>query len=129
MKSGDYELVIAPDNYPGKKDRGRYCFEHYLIYWQNTGILPKEGEIIHHKNGKKCDNTFENLELMTCQAHASLHAKLRGITYITLICSYCNKEFTKELRQVGTKIKQGQKDFYCNRSCAAKHFGRGRSKK
>ena len=31
MKSGNYILIKAPDNYPGKKYRGKYCYEHHYV--------------------------------------------------------------------------------------------------
>ena len=31
-------------------------------------------------------------------------------------------------QNIKTKLKIGQKDFYCNKICMAKHFGRGRKK-
>ena len=78
MKNGPYELVIAPDDFPGKKYRDIYCYEHTLVWWINTGVIPKSNEIIHHKQpGNKRDNRFENLELLTNSEHAKLHGDLK----------------------------------------------------
>lgn len=73
MKNGPYELVVAPEDYPGKKYRDRYCYEHHLSYWRATGEVIKPGETIHHKNEQKLDNEPGNLEKMPNGAHASLH--------------------------------------------------------
>ena len=40
MKNGDYNLAIAPPDFPGKKYRGKYCSEHVLNYWLANGIVP-----------------------------------------------------------------------------------------
>lgn len=73
MKNGPYEMVIAPKDYPGKKYRDRYCYEHTLVWWKNTGTIPKDNEIIHHKNGNKRDNPFSNLELRKKGGHVNYH--------------------------------------------------------
>jgi uncharacterized Zn-finger protein len=57
------------------------------------------------------------------------HSHLKGTYYIELTCAFCGNKFERDIRNVSTKIKNGQKDFYCNRSCMAKDFGAGRPKK
>lgn len=116
MKNGNYTLVVAPENYPGKKYRDKYCYEHILVWWQNTGYLLKKGEIIHHKNGNHRDNRFENLELMRNSLHSFNHSST-GKTMIKIKCNFCKKEFKRELRYIKISKKKGQKNFYCNRSC------------
>jgi len=74
MKNGNYELIIAPDDWPGKKYREKYCLEHHYVYWKNTGILCEKGFIIHHKNCDRFDNRFENLELLSNRQHSINHA-------------------------------------------------------
>ena len=90
MKNGEYELVIAPNDYPGKKYRGKYCYEHTLVWWQNTGTLPKENETLHHKNKDKRDNRFENLRLFLREDHDKYHGA-ESIEYhrIKCICPQC----------------------------------------
>lgn len=73
MRNGPYILVGAPEDYPGPKYRGRYCYEHHLVWWENGGQLPRVGELIHHVNHDKTDNQYENLELMTVSAHTRQH--------------------------------------------------------
>ena len=45
MINGDYILVVAPPDYPGVKYRGRYCYEHRLVWWKEHNFLPKDDEI------------------------------------------------------------------------------------
>lgn len=75
MKCGNYELVKAPLDYPGKKYRDKYCYEHHLVWWQITGNIISEKEVIHHINENKRDNRFENLELLNKKVHTSNHSK------------------------------------------------------
>jgi len=74
MKNGPYELVVAPEDFPGKKYRGRYCYEHTLVYWKEHGVLPASDETIHHKNGDRRDNDPANLELSSRAEHSRSHA-------------------------------------------------------
>ena len=116
MKNGPYELVKAPDNYPGKKYRGKYCYEHHLVYWKHYGILPGLNEVIHHKNERKRDNRIENLELVTHKTHNKLH-KYRGDT--TIVCTECGEKFIKSLSYVEIRSRAGI-PLFCGRVCAGK---------
>lgn len=127
MRNGNYELVKAPDNYIGRKYRGKYCYEHHLVYWKETGMFPGRDEVVHHINGNTRDNKFENLELQKKKDHCKYHSST-GRTMIILTCAFCGRVFRKERRQAHG-IKKNQRDFYCNRHCMAKHFGGRRSKK
>lgn len=120
MRNGNYTLVIAPDNYPGKKYRGRYIYEHHLVWWQNTNILVPEGYMIHHRNHKHRDNGFKNLEMINKGSHTSLHNK-RGAEKIALNCAYCKKPFVRDKRNAQCKINMKQERFYCCRSHQVSH--------
>jgi hypothetical protein len=115
MRNGDYLLVVAPDEYPGKRYRGRYCYEHHLVYWQHTGDTVKNGEVIHHRNGNKHDNRFENLEKLENSVHTSLHSRPK--TMIRLVCALCGIEFEREARNVNFYVRRGRDQFYCRREC------------
>ena len=77
MKNGPYELVIAPPEYPGKRYRGRYCYEHHLVWRENTGHVVQPGEHIHHKDENKRNNDFDNLRLKGKSEHRREHALKR----------------------------------------------------
>lgn len=115
MKNGPYILIVAPCNYPGKKYRGRYAYEHQIVWWSNTASLVPKGYSIHHKNDDKHDNNFTNLELISNSTHGKIHARKKQ-NPVPLACGYCGKMFLHDKRNYNYKIKIGQKIFYCCRS-------------
>lgn len=71
----DYVTIKAPD-YPGYKYQGLYCYEHHYVWWKNTGeLVNKNINMIHHVNGNKKDNVFENLKKITLDEHNKIHRK------------------------------------------------------
>lgn len=61
-------------NFPGYKKKGKYVPLHNYVYWQHTGIVPEQGKtVIHHKDGNRNNNEFENLELVTVKKHGKEH--------------------------------------------------------
>jgi hypothetical protein len=119
MKNGDYILVIAPENYPGKKYRGRYCYEHVLVAWIKYGRLPAIGEEVHHVNENKHDNDPSNVEIITSVEHKKLHGVKRAVEQIKIVCAYCEIEFEMPPNKYRSAIKTGQ-TIHCSRSCAVR---------
>lgn len=66
-----YKLIYIPSAHP-ELEQGWLKYHHF-VWWQNTGELPPEDKIVHHKNGDKLDNKFENLEVMTNSDHIRHH--------------------------------------------------------
>ena len=94
MKNGPYILVKAPPEYPGKKYRGKYCYEHHLVYWKHHGITRKPNQCIHHINGNTHDNRIENLQMKKWRGHSQEHHSKKSP--IQCICEWCEKKyFTK----------------------------------
>lgn len=117
MINGEYIMVIVPKDYPGKKYRGKYCYEHYLVYWKTYGIVPNEDEIIHHKNEDKHFNVPENLELMKRKDHSSLHKENLQNSLVLLKCPGCQRMFFREKRQ--TFLQKGGTHSCCSKKCAS----------
>ena len=110
MINGDYELIVPPKDYPGHLYRGKYALEHRVVWWENTGYLPGPNEDIHHINGQKRDNRFENLELVNHAEHARNHSTI-GRTMIKLVCPNCDTILCCSVqKQFGSVTQPGQRN-------------------
>ena len=127
MKNGPYELVIAEPGYPGVKYRGRYCYEHHSVWWKSKGNVPAKGEIVHHLDGNKRNNSIENLSLMPEAQHLSLHGKERGIQCLELKCPACDVLFIREKRN--SHLVKGGKYSVCSSRCRGRMSGWNKSVK
>jgi HNH endonuclease len=120
MRNGPYELVAAPADFPGKRYRDRYCYEHTLVWWLNTGRLPLPGHVIHHDNENKRDNRFENLKEKTNQAHTAEHTRERH-PLITVPCGNCGSGFAIPAGRVMVRKRQSKSGLlFCGHACQAK---------
>ena len=123
LRNGEYILVVAPDDYPGKRYRDKYCYEHHLVWWENTGCIINDGEIIHHLDENKTHNVFSNLELHTRSSHAQLHcidsSFYKGAAEtVDLTCFECGSLFILQKSVFKTRIKSaGHSNLCCSRSC------------
>ena len=119
MKNGTYELVVSPLDYPGKLYRGRYCYEHHLVWWQHTGEVLGPGEEIHHKNEHRRENRFGNLEKQGGILHRKYHGQKRHeASAVVLMCPQCDKEFKVYGHEYRTRKKQSKSGYlFCSRSC------------
>lgn len=53
---------------------GMGIYEHHQVWYENTGhIVDSSIEVVHHINGIKTDNRFENLQLMSINEHCRIH--------------------------------------------------------
>lgn len=72
-----YIEVYAPDH-PNKNKRN-CVYEHQLVMEKHIGRYLEKGEVVHHKDLCKTNNSIENLQLMTNSEHTRLHG-LMGTT-------------------------------------------------
>lgn len=123
MKNGPYNLVIAPDKYPGKKYRGRYAYEHIVVFWQKWGQVPGKGFEVHHINGDHRDNRISNLQLVTNKEHRKLHGDAsKAKTQVKDKCGYCLKDIIVDGHNHRFRVKTNKyKKVFCSRSCGAKN--------
>lgn len=119
MKNGPYILMVAPDDYPGKKYRGRYAYQHSVVYWQHYNKVAEKGFVIHHKNHNKHDNRIENLELTSSTTHGKEHGE-KPWTYVFVHCCFCKNLFRIAGSHYRTRLKQNGNNIYCGRSCQVK---------
>lgn len=121
MKNGPYVLIVPPENYPGKWYRGKYAYEHHVVWWKHTGQTLPPGHVLHHKNEKKTDNQISNLELKTVGVHNAEHSSERGAGCKLIACGWCKNKFTITIRRWNFGKRRGRKLFFCSRSHAVKH--------
>lgn len=67
-----YILIRKPDHPRASKG---LIFEHILVMEEHLGRYLLPGENIHHLNGVRSDNRFENLELWTKPQPIGVRAK------------------------------------------------------
>ena len=117
MKNGDYIVVKAPENYPGRTYKGklRLVLEHHLVWWQNSGQVVPPGMVVHHKNEDKFDNKFSNLELLTKAEHASHHHIIKP--WVWIFCVICKSGFLQKPNTHRAKLRQNKTEFCCSRKC------------
>lgn len=124
MKNGPYELLVAPKGYPGKLYRGRYAYEHHVVFWKKNGFTPKTGYELHHINGDHRDNRISNLKLVTSLEHRKLHGLQNSQRALRIIyCGFCNKQLFLRQSVVTARLKQNKKSkkLFCSTSCGAKN--------
>ena len=52
-------------------------YEHHQVWYEHTGhIVDTTKEVVHHINGIKTDNRFENLQLLSIKEHCKLHSSI-----------------------------------------------------
>lgn len=111
MRNGPYIFVLAPVKYPGKKYRGKYCYEHHLVWWRATGVVVKTGQVIHHINKNKQDNRKANLKLLSHREHSLLHGAETKKTEPNAQCNHCKKKIRVRPFKLKNKFK------FCSRQC------------
>lgn len=69
--SRGYIVVLSPDH--PRADMNGFVFEHILVWEHIHGCPVGDGYCIHHINGKKDDNSPENLVRMSFGEHTAFH--------------------------------------------------------
>lgn len=93
--------------YRQTKVGGRKTQVHRLVMEKHVGRKLMFGEIVHHKDRNKLNNTLSNLELVTPKRHAEIHLLKHAETWL---CATCGKLFTPH------KTKRGRKKN-CSPEC------------
>jgi len=113
--SGDKRwMVYAPPDYQGTVYKSGLIYEHRLIMEYFLGRNLHTNEIVHHKDGNKRNNKFENLELLSRAIHTALHAPKPKV--VILKCDYCGELFSREKR----RTYKGYKHNFCSLSHSVK---------
>ena len=82
MKMG-YVYILKKDH--PRADKRGYVKRSWLVWEGHTGHVVTPPEVVHHKNGIKTDDRFENFELLPNKsAHAREHGgRIGGIRIVT----------------------------------------------
>ena len=118
VKKGDYIYAVVPEH-PRAIKYG-YVLEHIVVAENKIKRLLEAGEIVHHINGNKKDNSESNLVVMSESEHSRFHSST-GRTMISLVCKNCGKEFEREARN--TYIQSGYNNSFCSRRCNGLYNG------
>jgi hypothetical protein len=74
---GYIKILVGTDHHLA--DGSGYAYEHLLVAEEKLGRLLKRGEIVHHKNTDRQDNSPENLEVVgSIGEHCLRHRKITG---------------------------------------------------
>lgn len=65
-----YRQIHAPDH-PNSDSHG-YIMEHRLVMSKHIGRALRRGEVVHHVDGDRLNNSIENLKLHTSSTHHSI---------------------------------------------------------
>lgn len=79
-KEGYPERYIGP-NYPYRQGGYRHIREHIFVMETHLGRGLKKGEVVHHIDGDKTNNSIENLYLTHVAEHNKLHAASEKLVF------------------------------------------------
>ncbi len=78
------KVYIDRKGYKRFKDSGKFVHRHVME--RKLGFRLRKDVIVHHINGIKTDNRFENLQLMTKKEHFGHHtARKENVNFGTLV--------------------------------------------
>lgn len=89
----------------------RLRWVHRVIMEQHIGRSLNTTEIVHHRNHNPADNSIDNLELLSREAHTSRHGGGRS----TLTCTHCGNSYSR-------KNSKTQGSYFCSNSCRSKSY-------
>jgi len=95
---------------------GKGVTEHRLVWERAHGPIPK-GMEIHHKDGNRSNNALTNLQLVTPQEHARIHAGWRQVDGVWIKpCLRCGKvkilaDFNRRSDSVQSRCRDCMKEI------------------
>lgn len=74
VASNGYVLIRVDTHHPLADVRG-YAYEHRLVAFAKLGRPLRADEQVHHRDGNKQNNAWDNVEVLTFRAHRVEHRK------------------------------------------------------
>ena len=115
------------DLFNSDTDRTTISYARYLMSVELGKVLSKDFEVDHID--RDCSNDeIANLQVITLEEH-KLKTKIEvsGREYKKIICDFCEKEFQREVRQLGKN--KGYSRAFCSRQCSGKFYAKLRKEK
>ena len=111
-KSGRFR-VYRPD-YPRAYHEG-YAMRSHVVWWLTTGSVHPKGWDVHHKNRRRLDDRFDNLEIKRHKAHSEYHHP--GDGFVKLVCRACGRKFKVTSRKLNARKHEGLEIKFCSQKC------------
>lgn len=115
------------DLYNSNTSRTTVAYSRYLMAVKIGRYLTDEEEVDHIDTN--CSNdSIDNLQILSLEDHRKKNSRelTTGRSIISLVCSYCDSEFTREVRNVNPS----RDNYFCSRRCNGKfYWGRGVNRK
>lgn len=100
-----YRMIYCPIDNPKNKWK-YYRKEHIVVIEEYLGRKLAKGEVIHHIDGNKLNNTLNNLIVLDQKHHRQLHAQLQSISYLLIENGYIRYDLDKQEYQIVEKLKR-----------------------
>lgn len=119
-KGGGYRYARTIPVHPRANSKGLYPL-HRVLMENKLGRLLEPGEIVHHKDEIRSNDTIKNLELKRNNEHARDHAIERAPPSIPLVCAVCSKRFELKPYFYRARLKQSKGNgLACSRACGTR---------
>ena len=117
VKGGGYRYARTEPRHPKATPRGLYPL-HRVLVENREGRLLRPGEVVHHRDGDRTNDSVDNLELLTNAEHARHHQPERPP--LTATCGHCGEDFATKASVLRRHVKASSDgQVYCSRSCSA----------
>lgn len=117
LRTSKKDLRKRVDLYNSETDRTTISYARYLKSVEVGYILGKDVEV-DHIDKDKTNDVLSNLQILTVEEHKEKSSieKSTGLACVELVCSYCNKNFMREVRNTRKKYNK----TFCSRICMGK---------
>lgn len=117
-KGGGYRYARTEPLHPKANSKGLYPLHRVIMENKLERELLSE-EQVHHIDGNRTNDNPNNLTIMSCEKHTSLH---KTIPPINCTCPVCGVQFFVRPCYYRTRLKRSKYGvLFCSYACGAKH--------